>query len=243
MKYDQPELQMRLAAEYVLGTLHGPARTRFERLLSEDSALRGRVAAWEQRLGAWASVVPPQDVPVAVWTGVQRRLGHAPAELPASPRNWWRFWAFGSTALAAALAGVIVLQPAPPPPAVAPPPVAAPVVYNDLAVLSSGDTKEPGWIVRVDSQRQKLVLTALDGKPLPANKALELWSIPAGGGAPMSLGVLPLHGGKAELALDATHQGRLKQATVLAISLEPTGGSPTGLPTGPVLYTGKPLSV
>jgi len=59
----------------------------------------------------------------------------------------------------------------------------------------------------------------------------------------MSLGVLPVQDGKAEIALDSTHQSRLQQATVLAISLEPSGGSPTGLPTGPVLYTGKPVSV
>lgn len=228
MKYDQPELQTRLAAEYVLGTLHGRARTRFERLLAEQPGLRDHVSAWEQRLTPWAMAVKPKPVPAQVWQGVQERLGHAAAR---RTPGWWRWWALGSTALAAVLAVVMVTRPA------SPPPVAAPV-YSDLAVLSS-DAKEPAWIVRVDSHRQKLLLSGLKAAALPAGKALELWSIPAKG-APMSLGVLPLHEGQAEIALDAGHQGRLSQATVLAISLEPAGGSPTGLPTGPVLYTGKP---
>jgi anti-sigma-K factor RskA len=238
MKYDQPELQMKLAAEYVLGTLHGKARTRFERLLSHDSGLRGRVAAWEQRLSPWASALEPMPVPAGVWSGVQRRLGQTPVEAP-RPAPWWRLWAFGSTALAAALAGFIVLQPAPQPAVPAPVVVAAPTL-TDLAVLT--DKEGPNWIVRVDSAHQKLVLSSLGNKPLPADKALELWSIPAGG-SPMSLGVLPVHNGRAELALDTLHQTRLQQASVLAISLEPSGGSPTGQPTGPVLYTGKPVSV
>ena len=236
MKYDQPELQMKLAAEYVLGTLQGKARTRFEKLLPQDSGLRARVAAWEQRMSPWASALKPVPVPATVWSGVQRRLGHSPAEKPASGFIWWRAWAFGSTALA----GIIILQPAPQPQPVAPPVVVAAPALTDLAVLT--DKEGPDWIVREDSSHQKLVLSSLGNKPLPAGKALELWSIPAKG-APMSLGVLPVQDGKAEIALDSTHQSRLQQATVLAISLEPSGGSPTGLPTGPVLYTGKPVSV
>jgi anti-sigma-K factor RskA len=241
MKYDQPELQMKLAAEYVLGTLHGKARTRFEKLLAHDAALRARVAAWEQRLSPWASVVKAKDpVPAQVWSGVQRRLGFVPAEQPKPAGNWWRWWAIGSTALAASLAALLVLLP----PLVTRAPLPVVVIqpapaYKDLAVLSSS-AREPGWIVRVDGSHRHLMLTGLTAQNLPVGKTLELWSIPAGG-APLSLGVIALHEGHAELTLDAGRQGRLAQATVLAISLEPSGGSPTGLPTGPVLYTGKPV--
>jgi len=47
MNYDQPELLDRLAAEYALGTLRGPARRRFERLCVQSSAARLRLHRWE----------------------------------------------------------------------------------------------------------------------------------------------------------------------------------------------------
>ena len=50
MKYQNPKLQRMLAAEYVLGTLHGRARARFRRLLTHDVMLRHEVQDWERRL-------------------------------------------------------------------------------------------------------------------------------------------------------------------------------------------------
>lgn len=229
MKYDQPELQMRLAAEYVLGTLHGPARTRFEHLLANDPSLRARVAGWEQRLGVWGVAVKPVPVPAYVWEKVRVRIGHAPAT-PARKTNWWQWWSFGSTVAAAVLAVALVTHPSAP---------QAPA-FNDLAVLAS-DAKVPSWIVRVDQGRKTLQLSGLNAQAVPPGKTLELWSIPTQG-APMSLGVMSIQNGFAVLTLNSTQQRRLQQAVVLAISLEPTGGSPTGLPTGPVLYTGDLVS-
>ena len=50
MRYrNKPELQQRLAAEYVLGTLRGRARARFQEWLRRDAALRRVVEAWEAR--------------------------------------------------------------------------------------------------------------------------------------------------------------------------------------------------
>ncbi|HET8707973.1 MAG TPA: anti-sigma factor [Pseudomonadales bacterium] len=226
MKYDQPELQMRLAAEYVLGTLRGSARTRFEHLLANDPALRARVSGWEQRLGVWGAVVKPEPVPARVWQQVSIRLGHIPAA-PVAKFKWWQWWAWGSTAVAFSLALVMIFHPLTLP---------APR-FNDLAVLAS-DAKVPSWIVRVDDGRQTLHLSGIASASVPAGKTLELWSIP-GQGAPMSLGLISIQHGHAVLRLTPTQQDRLQQAVALAISLEPAGGSPSGLPTGPVLYSGK----
>ena len=41
------------------------------------------------------------------------------------------------------------------------------------------------------------------------------------------------------VALPATPDVALANVPALAVSLEPAGGSPTGAPTGPVLYSGK----
>ena len=74
---------------------------------------------------------------------------------------------------------------------------------------------------------------------MPSDRDLELWSIPAGG-APLSLGLLVMQpDGSATLVLSDEGLARRAQGAVLAISLEPRGGSTTGAPTGPVLYTGK----
>jgi len=73
MNYRKPELQQRLAAEYVLGTLQGPARRRFERLLVEDRALQQLVQVWERRLAPWLAAVPAQPVPPEVWQRIRER--------------------------------------------------------------------------------------------------------------------------------------------------------------------------
>lgn len=235
MNYDHPELQHRLAAAYVLGTLQGPARLRFEKLLAHHDGLRRKVAAWEQRLAPWALAVKPVPVPAHVWARIQYRLFMEPArtrDVPARPSRFWLGLAWGGTALAAVLALVLVMRPAPP--AALP---AAPAL-RDLAVLST-DKAEAVWIVRARNDGKALEFSSLAGVSLPAGRDLELWAIPAQG-APISLGVMTVRNGRqAELALDGERKWKLAQGVALAVSLEPAGGSPTGAPTGPVLYSGK----
>lgn len=224
MKYDQPELQQKLAGEYVLGTLHGGARRRFEALLVEDRGLQQYVQAWERRLVPWLYVATPEPVPERVWIGIQHRLGHRSAETERG--GFWRWLGMASTAVAALLAVVLVTRPvAPPVSSVA-----------DIAVLAS-DKSEPVWIVR--QKGDVLELSGLAAVDIPAGRDLELWSIPKGG-APLSLGVVHRTGvRRAEVRLSAQARERLSRGALLAISLEPAGGSPTGAPTGPVLFTGK----
>jgi anti-sigma-K factor RskA len=225
MKYDHPDLQHRLAAEYVLGTLQGPARRRFERLLADDAALRRRVAAWETRLTPWVAGTTPVPVPPAVWQGVRQRLGFVPAPARAGA---WRWWAFGSTALAVSLALLLVLRPAT---------VAPPAIWQDMAVLS--DEQKAVWIVRASGDGGVLQFSGLSSVEVPAGHDIELWAVPAEG-APLSLGVIHRQGSRAaEVVVSAEGRARLARGVALAVSLEPVGGSPTGAPTGPVLWSGK----
>src|SRR5687767_1432740 len=113
MDYARPALADRLAAEYVLGTLRGPARRRFESLLPAHAGLRAAVAAWQVRLVPLAAAVEPVEPSEAVWPALERRL-FAPVEADA-PGGWWRRLALwrGVAALAtvAALAlGVVATQ-------------------------------------------------------------------------------------------------------------------------------------
>ena len=68
----------------------------------------------------------------------------------------------------------------------------------------------------------------------------ELWLLPAGGLPPVSLGVLDATGSQRRV-FTAPAQGELQAGDMLAVSLEPAGGSPSGQPTGPVVSTGTLL--
>ena len=229
MKLDDEELQSQLAAEYVLGTLQGAARRRLEKMLPLHAGLREKVAYWEQQLGPLASSLTPQPVPDAVWSGIHERL-HPSRQVVVQGRFWQR-WAWASTALAASLAAVLVLTPSPVP--------RSGEVLHDVAVLAS-DSNAAQWIVRSTGDHT-LQLNVLGQVTVASDKSLELWAIPANG-TPQSLGVLTLTHGHATLALNAEQQRSLSQATLLAVSLEARGGSATGLPVGPVIFTGKHAS-
>lgn len=105
MNYTDPELRDRLAAEYALGTLRGPARRRFEQLMSNDPSLGKLTQGWERRLGPLAEAIPAVKPPARLWEGVAGRLQLAPA--PRSEGWHRRLWAStefwrGASLLAAA---------------------------------------------------------------------------------------------------------------------------------------------
>ncbi|RZU46874.1 anti-sigma-K factor RskA [Fluviicoccus keumensis] len=226
MKYDHPELRHRLAAEYVLGTLQGKARDRFIALMAKDPEWQRITRAWETRLNPWANALPPHAPPEQVWANIRARVGGDFEPEPFFSLAFWRGWAFGATAAALMLLTFVVLRPAP-----------APLL--ELAVISTPEGK-PNWLVRLDEPHQRLSIATLFPVAVDKDKALELWAIPDGK-APVSLGLLRMNGKTAEVELSDQGVQRLAMAGTLAISVEPSGGSPTGLPTGPVIGSGKPV--
>lgn len=229
MNYQQPELQQRLAAEYVLGTLHGKARLRFERLMVEQPALRRLVLAWEQRLAPLSAQVKPQALSPVVWQKIRQRLGFDPIVTATPKMSFLQKWLWGGSVLASLLAGMLLWN------SVIYQPNNA-IAYHDVAVLST-DKAEPTWIVRASLDGNALQLNSLQSVTIASDKDLELWAI--ADGAPESLGVIHMANGQGELRFNEQQRQRLTQGKVLAISLEPKGGSPTGSPTGAVLFTGK----
>jgi anti-sigma-K factor RskA len=67
-----------------------------------------------------------------------------------------------------------------------------------------------------------------------------MWILPEGDGKPISLGLITTHETQV-MRIPAAMAAKLDAAPGLAMSVEPAGGSPTGLPTGPVLYMGKSI--
>lgn len=220
---DHPDLCDRLAAEYVLGTLHGGARRRFEGWLHGDAALRRTVNEWQGRLVPLVEFAPPQEPPPRVWQGIAGRLHLREAAQPwyREPLQWWRTLAGASTAAAVALTVVLAVQePAP--------------TIDTLAALTD-ETARAALVVTADRRNNVIAIRTTSGTPVPGDRTLQLWAITQAG-TPRSLAILDERG-TAAIALSDRALG--PDVAVLAVSLEPKGGSPNpNAPTGPVLYKG-----
>ena len=238
MDYSRPELAALLAAEYVLGTLVGPARRRFDALLPAHPALRDAVAQWQQRLAplapltSTATLAPVQPSP-AVWAAVQERLfGRAVPAASTTPLPWWQRLGLWQGLSGAALAGVlglsVLLQQVPP----TQPPIV--VVLASTSQVNVGTTTVTAhFVVSLTADGRSLVLKPLNAPAIETTRAMELWAVPAQG-APRSLGLVSPTQGATVL-----RTGLLTGTAAFAVSVEPAGGSPTGAPTGPIVSLGK----
>jgi anti-sigma-K factor RskA len=309
MNYADPEVRDRLAAEYALGTLRGPARRRFERLLSGNAHLRDVAEEWELRINLLAESAPAMAPPARVWQGITERLG--PASAPVRDRllnrlwdslGFWRATSLAAAGAAAALAVYVALRP----PEVGREQIAAldqrltgietklaavGVAPREIGALSErlarieGATQglaetrsefaalgdrlagmesrldatvpvlshvavlidkyaRPMMTADLDVADGRLVLRLKIKPPRDfTGKTLEVWLVPPDG-TPRSLGLLPSAEGGTTVALTLPHDTAAALTTSkLAVSLEPTGGSTTGQPTGPVLFSGAVIPV
>lgn len=234
MDYGRPALAERLAAEYVLGTLRGRARRRFETLMGAHPALRQAVLAWYERLMPLTALVKPVQPRAATWPRVQQRLFNhraaAPAPMAAArPVPWWRrvaVWqgAAAFATVAAVSLAVLLAQPGAQPP---------PIVIVLSATPEAAALAQASFVASVSGDGRSLVLKPLQVGAPGAGRALELWAVP-GRGAPRSLGLVSANG------ITRVLRARLLADTAaFAVSLEPAGGSPTGAPTGPIVSVGK----
>lgn len=250
MRYrDNPELQDRLAAEYVLGTLRGGARLRFQAWLRQDAALRNIVTDWERRLAPMALGIAEVRPPARVWKNIDARIARPAAhqrDTAAASVSWWdslnfwRNWGLVATGCAAALVVTNAIR-------------APEVIERELVrtVEIESPRMQPSYVATLEDSNGNMVFMAYAARksdelwvksvamaPLEPGQAYELWGMPKEPGMPVkSLGMVP-----------AAHKGTIKLAAVadqslsdfprLAISVEPLGGSSTGQPTGPVMYKG-----
>ena len=232
MDYARPALADALAAQYVAGTLRGRARQRFETLLPGHPGLRTAVDGWQARLMPLTGVLPEQSPSPAVWKAIEQRLWPIQAAL-AAPAFWQRLglWrALSGIALAGVVGLAVMLN--------SPPPAQAPVVVV-LQGTGADAIGTGGHIVAsFSADGRALVTQPLTPVAVTADRVLELWSVPPQG-APRSLGLISASG-TTVLARDKLPETLLKGGTAaLAVSVEPPGGSPTGAPTGPVVFAGK----
>jgi anti-sigma-K factor RskA len=224
MNYLQPELRRALAADYAIGLMPTTARRRFESLLIDDPNLRAEVAQWQESLVGLTTSLEPQPVPERVWQQIVARIEpqrlHVPEKRPFW--SWMRIAAVACTLLVAVIVGVIYNRDKPD--------------FN--ATLVAGN-QQPALTVQAFDRYLKIDPVAVAS--VEAGRSLELWAIPADG-VPVSLGVIP-DNGKGRVDLSDSQRRLLGSQTTMAITLEPKGGSPSGKPTGPILYKGQLASL
>ncbi|MDF2179776.1 anti-sigma factor [Aliiglaciecola sp. CAU 1673] len=227
MNYQAESLRNALAAEYVLGTLRGGARRRYQKLIMSNQTIAETTWLWEQYLNGMGETIAPVAPDARVWQSIQQKLGFVESNVvlkevgkghQKQPTGWRNMVTF---AIAASILIAVIWT------AVGPslmPPV------TQIAVVNNQQS-QPLWLIEI-SDRQ-LRVRATEQLTARVDKDFELWIVPADGTAPVSLGVLPKAGEKSVAAPESLKRVPIN---VLAVSLEPLGGSPTGQPTE-VLYT------
>jgi len=216
-----------LAGEYVLGVLDAHEADEVAAALAINAELRRAVAFWEQQLHPLSSLAISAEPPSNTWQATEARIRTKTAKTVAE-NFWtnlalWRWSTAGFATAVAALALWIAVTPAPGP--------------SLVAVLHPPQQDQASWIAT--GGRSGLVLRAVTTATPPSDRAFELWAIAPGATQPRSLGVISPNG---ELNLSRL-PADLRDGATLAISIEPIGGSPTQLPSGPVVYVGSVKAV
>jgi anti-sigma-K factor RskA len=225
------------AAEYALGVTTAAQRQEAERRMASDPGFAGLVTAWDERLAPLIDSIPEKAPPRVVWMRIAAQLGLAPKTATSgvwSNLNVWRT-ATGVFAVAAAASMAILL--------VYPKPVETPAVVQPTAPeatltsvgLLKGETGPASFVVTLDRSNKRLIIAPISSASA-SDKSFEMWVLPKGQN-PISLGVMDGHD---VVAIDTDKLiGPDGSRANLAVSLEPRGGSPTGLPTGPVVASGQ----
>lgn len=230
------------AGLYVLGALNAEEMRAVRIAAGRDDALAAEISEWERRLTPLTLLVDPVDPPATLWSQLEARLARItgapdpvgeiyqpPTQRQKSRRRGvsnralaaWRGAALGAMALAAGLAVALLLNKPPPP--------------SQIAMLLPQRPGEGGWLLEVKPNGE-IRAEAQRALPRTLEQDYELWALPDGSTRPLAMGLLPVTGSAV-----LKPAGLPVKKYQFLVSLEPHGGSPTGLPTGPVMFGGTPL--
>jgi anti-sigma-K factor RskA len=250
MNYLLPERLDRLAREYALGTLAGPARRRFERVLQSSHAASAVVDLWRQRLSVLDLSLVPMPPPASNWAAIEQRLFANP-ETTGGKSSWTRdairvrvlSWLSGRSlgiALASALVCLTLVRLEPGVVGMEPLAQTVSPSYIGLVVDPAG---KPVLVVSSRRQGRQLTMKLLQPLDVPAGELAQLWAVPAkGDGAPFPIGVLPSKGsGRSELP--DTSEKLFAKVSQIAVSYEKSVAKPGERPSGPFVLTGNCVKV
>jgi anti-sigma-K factor RskA len=210
------------AAELALGVLDGAERLAANRRAEREPAFAALVVRWEERLAPWATEIAEVTPPAQLWERIATSL---PAEKTQSiwqSLAFWRGLSLATGAFAAACVGALIYF------------GNAPQQAPLIAAIDGGGHHH--FVATLDKNTGSIAVVPA-AYTADATRVPELWLIPSDG-KPRPLGLLRADSATT-LTLSRDMLAQAVSSAVLAVSLEPQGGSPTGQPTGPVIATGK----
>ena len=242
MNYTNSVLIDALAQRYVIGTMSYRARRRFTQILEQNPKARAVVLKWEEQMTPLLLSLDPVTPSELVWQRILREMNSFSSSKSIKKRDAGRGLAYGVAAsiffISFSITSLGWWQSANQPVET----IIETRIVNvpEPAIVSVlADQNATRWIARIyqDSARIDLDVQAEPAEQL--NKDYELWAL-QDDGKPVSLGLLPQKGQKS-LQLNSKALASLARSKTLAVSLEPLGGSPQPVPTGPVLFTARLL--
>lgn len=228
-----------LVGEYVLGLLEGSEATEVAARIEADPLAAAMALEWERRFMAFTDRLPVEPADADLWAHVARSAFGPGAPKPSAVRRspaaargvpWWEHlnvWRWAAAGLVVAVLALAVL-----------PNALRPVDdgQTHVAVLQApGQTAQPGWVLRVEGNGD-VALRPLVPEPVPANRSVQLWTLAPGETKPRSLGLVRTD---QPLTVSADDVGPVQPGQLFEMTVEPEGGSPTGGPTGPILFIGR----
>jgi anti-sigma-K factor RskA len=226
-----------LAAEYVLGVLDADERQIASRRIDAETDFARLVDGWEVNFSPLAAAYPEIEPPASIKPAIDRRLFASAASVTTQAESRGGLWsslAFWRGLAAAAVAALAIYIAVP----ILNPPVEQPQARLVASLAAEGSDVK--YLAVYDAVHHEVGLSHVSGERA-AGKDFELWMI-EGKNPPVSMGVIPA-GATAHIVVSPAAQLKLAQGAVLAVSLEPAGGSPTGQPTGPVVAAGDLKSI
>ncbi|MDH5361615.1 MAG: anti-sigma factor [Gammaproteobacteria bacterium] len=223
-----------LASEYILGTLQGKARKRFEKILDSDPELRLRVQEWSHRLAPLSSGLKPVTPPKTVWKQIQAQLPHKRFSLQAllkiwSNLNFWRGLSMATASLLVAFIGVSLL------------PLQQATKSDEMMVVVNNKFAQPVWIIETSAKDKMMKVKTLRNVDMGPDKACALW-LTWDDGMTMSLGMLPEKTGMMEMKKPPMPGRSLDKAKVV-VSLEPMHNDDKATINGPLIFSEKFISI
>ncbi len=224
-----------LAAEYVLGTLTREERVSVAERRIAERPLDRAIEAWERRLGPLVETVAPVAPSANLYNKIRAQIGLSQHIVSLKAREQqlarraarWRNAFVGATAIAASLVGILGYRES----------FERKDARQYVAVLDTGSDM-PGFLLTVDTRTNMAVITAVN-PPKQSNKTYQVWMVSDKMPGPKSLGMVDRPGEMKKMPMQSGPEMDLFMNASFAVSVEPMGGSPTGAPTGPVLFTGK----
>jgi anti-sigma-K factor RskA len=222
------------AAEYVLGLVSDEESTTLELFARDNELFRQEIAKWQGYVAEFAHELPEAAPPARVLASIKAKTQAAQPRPVPQPvvrtrlrsvwenTGFWRGLSFASMAAALIIAAVAFREPARP-------------QAQKLVVTIARKEGATAFVASYDPTLRQIVLVP-SAKLNIEGKVPELW-IAARGGNAISLGVID--GAHAQqIIIPEQLAPHARTGSSLIVTLEPPGGAPGGVATGPAIAQG-----